>query len=110
MYAPQRSHPRSRPRPTAARRERESTKRIKEDPVTTADLVKFAAEIAAQLDLIKSAQQLLEHMRAKLAKRGTRAIQSIGRKFKIADDNRSMSLDMGEFQKAMHDFRMNLNE
>ena len=53
--------------------------------------------------------QLLEHMRSKLAKRGTRAIQSIGRKFKIADDNRSGTLDAAEFQKAMHDFRVGLS-
>jgi Ca2+-binding EF-hand superfamily protein len=49
-------------------------------------------------------------MRAKLAKRGTRAISSIGRKFKIADDNRSMSLDQAEFAKAMHDFRIGLSK
>jgi calcyphosin len=48
-------------------------------------------------------------MRSKLAKRGTRAIQSIGRKFKIADDNRSGTLDAAEFQKAMHDFRVGLS-
>lgn len=34
-------------------------------------------------------QQLLENLRTRLAKRGTRGISSIGKKFKIADDNRS---------------------
>lgn len=32
----------------------------------------------------------------------------IGKKFKIADDNGSKTLDMNEFGKAMHDFRMGL--
>ena len=49
-------------------------------------------------------------MRERLAKRGTRGISSIGKKFKIADDNRSGSLDKEEFKKAMHDFRIGLNE
>ena len=37
--------------------------------------------------------QLLEIMKTKLAKRGTRGISSIAKKFKIADDNRSGHLD-----------------
>lgn len=45
-----------------------------------------------------------------MAKRGTRAISSIGRKFKIADDDRSGQLNKAEFKKAMHDFRIGLNE
>jgi Ca2+-binding EF-hand superfamily protein len=45
-----------------------------------------------------------------LAKRGTRGISSIARKFKIADDNRSNSLDKYEFKKCMHDFRIGMNE
>lgn len=55
-------------------------------------------------------QQLLENLRTKLAKRGTRGIASIGRKFKIADDNRSGTLDRAEFAKAMHDFRIGMSE
>lgn len=34
-------------------------------------------------------QQLLDNLRERLAKRGSRGIASIGRKFKIADDDRS---------------------
>jgi Ca2+-binding EF-hand superfamily protein len=45
-----------------------------------------------------------------LAKRGTRGISSISRKFKIADDNNSKSLDVNEFKKAMADFRIGMNE
>ena len=33
----------------------------------------------------------------------------IAKKFKIADDNNSKSLDKEEFKKAMHDFRIGLN-
>lgn len=54
-------------------------------------------------------QQLIENLRDRLAKRGTRGIVSIGRKFKIADDNNSKSLDQEEFKKAMHDFRIGMN-
>jgi Ca2+-binding EF-hand superfamily protein len=49
-------------------------------------------------------------MREKLAKRGPRGISSIGKKFKIVDDNRSGNLDIEEFKKAMHDFRIGLND
>jgi len=50
----------------------------------------------------------LDHFRKKLAARGSRGIAGIGRQFKIADDDRSMSLDMDEFKKAIHDFRIGL--
>ena len=49
-------------------------------------------------------------MRTKIAKRGARGISGIGKKFKIADDNRSGSLDSEEFKKAMHDFRIGLRD
>lgn len=52
--------------------------------------------------------QLLEHFRTRLAKRGGRGIAGLGRQFKIADDDRSHSLDMEEFKKAIHDFRIGL--
>jgi len=52
--------------------------------------------------------QVLEHIRAKIAARGARGIAGIGKKFKIADDNRSGNLDKEEFKKAMHDFRIGL--
>lgn len=54
-------------------------------------------------------QQLLENLRERLKKRGTRGISSISKKFKIADDNRSGTLDKEEFAKAMHDFRIGMN-
>jgi hypothetical protein len=52
---------------------------------------------------------IIEHIRKKIAARGARGIAGIGKKFKIADDNRSHSLDMQEFEKAMHDFRIGLS-
>jgi Ca2+-binding EF-hand superfamily protein len=66
-----------------------------------------AAEV--DLDLNASELQLCEHIRKRVAARGARGISGIGKKFKIADDNNSHSLDVGEFQKAMADFRMGLN-
>jgi Ca2+-binding EF-hand superfamily protein len=51
-----------------------------------------------------------EHIRSKMAKRGPRGIASLGKKFKIADDDRSGELNMEEFTKAMHDFRMELSK
>lgn len=53
--------------------------------------------------------QVIEHIRKKIAARGARGLSGIAKKFKIADDNNSKSLDAGEFKKAMHDFRIGLN-
>lgn len=53
---------------------------------------------------------MLEHIRKRIAARGARGIQGIGKKFKIADDNNSKSLDREEFKKAMHDFRIGLSD
>ena len=52
--------------------------------------------------------QLLETFRKKLAARGNRGIMGLGRQFKIADDNNSKSLDIEEFKKCVHDFRIGL--
>lgn len=51
-------------------------------------------------------RELIAHIRERIAARGPVGIASIGRKFKIADDDRSGNLDKMEFQKAMHDFRL----
>jgi calcyphosin len=53
--------------------------------------------------------QLMDHIRSRIAARGARGLSGLGKKFKIADDNGSGSLDVGEFKKAMHDFRIGLN-
>ena len=52
----------------------------------------------------------MEHIRKRIAARGARGISGIGKKFKIADDNDSKSLDAQEFKKAMHDFRIGLSD
>jgi Glu-tRNA(Gln) amidotransferase subunit E-like FAD-binding protein len=52
--------------------------------------------------------KIMEHIRTKIAARGARGLMGIARKFKIADDNDSKSLDKEEFKKAMHDFRIGL--
>lgn len=53
--------------------------------------------------------QLMEVFRKKLAARGNRGIMGLGRSFKIADDDNSKNLNMEEFKKAIHDFRVGLN-
>jgi hypothetical protein len=55
-------------------------------------------------------QELIKHIRERIAARGARGIQGIGKKFKIADDDRSGALCKEEFKKAMHDFRIGLNQ
>jgi Ca2+-binding EF-hand superfamily protein len=61
------------------------------------------------LDLNASQQQLKEHIRKRIAARGARGLMGIAKKFKIADDNGNGLLDVEEFKKAMHDFRMGLS-
>ena len=60
-------------------------------------------------DMNRTEAQIMDQFREKLAARGNRGIMGLGRSFKIADDDRSGSLGMEEFQKAIHDFRVGLN-
>ena len=53
--------------------------------------------------------QLMEVFRKKLAARGSRGIMGLGRQFKIADDDGSKNLNVEEFKKAVHDFRVGLS-
>ena len=62
------------------------------------------------LDMNANEVQVMEHVRKRIAARGARGISGIGKKFKIADDNDSKSLDRQEFKKAMHDFRIGLSD
>ena len=73
---------------------------------TGARAVQKEANVAANA----TEAQLIENMRTRIAKRGARGIAGIGKKFKIADDNRSGSLDKEEFKKAMHDFRIGMSD
>ena len=73
---------------------------------TGARAVQKEANVAANA----TEAQLIENMRTRIAKRGARGIAGISKKFKIADDNRSGSLDKEEFKKAMHDFRIGMSD
>jgi Ca2+-binding EF-hand superfamily protein len=57
-----------------------------------------------------SESQLMDVFRKKLAARGARGIMGIGRQFKIADDDGSKSLNVEEFQKCCHDFRIGITD
>ena len=50
----------------------------------------------------------MEQFRKKLAARGARGIMGLGKQFKIADDDGSKNLDVQEFVKACHDFRIGI--
>ena len=65
---------------------------------------------SAEPQLSYSEQQLMDQFRTKLAARGARGLMGLAKQFKIADDNNSKNLDMYEFQKAIKDFRIGLNE
>jgi len=69
----------------------------------------FGFDVGAQQS-DNTAEELLEKLRGKLAKRGARGIIGLGRSFRIMDDNHSMSLDKYEFGKAMSDFAVGLTE
>ena len=69
-----------------------------------------AARLQKESTLAASAkeQDIINFIRQKIAARGARGIMGIARKFKIADDNNSKTLDCNEFKKAMHDFRIGM--
>jgi len=68
------------------------------------------AAAGSDLGVNASEAKIMEHIRKRIAARGARGIAGISKKFKIADDDGSKSLDVNEFKKAMHDFRMDLSE
>ena len=52
----------------------------------------------------------MEQFRTKLAARGARGLIGLAKQFKIADDDNSKNLDINEFKKAVHDFRIGLQD
>jgi Ca2+-binding EF-hand superfamily protein len=54
--------------------------------------------------------KIIEKIRNKLASRGVRGIISIGKNFRIIDDDNSRNLSYTEFKKACKDFRFELND
>ena len=49
-------------------------------------------------------------MRSKLVERGARGFFGIWRVFKIADDDNSGNLDLNEFIKVFHDYRLQVTD
>jgi len=49
-------------------------------------------------------------MRSKLVARGTRSIFTIGRMFRIHDEDNSRALDRAEFKKCMNDVQMKMTD
>jgi Ca2+-binding EF-hand superfamily protein len=68
----------------------------------------------SQVGSTRSVQQqqlgaLLERMRAVLKRRGADSMATIGRSFRIMDDNRSGTLDKAEFRKAMMSYGISIS-
>ena len=55
-------------------------------------------------------EEMINRLRSKLASRGARGIIGLGRAFNIMDDNRSRSLDLYEFTKAMKDYMLGFSD
>ena len=53
---------------------------------------------------------VIEKLRNVISRRGSRGIMSIRREFMIADDDNSKTIDIKEFKKFCHDYRIPLNE
>ena len=53
---------------------------------------------------------IIEKLRTIISKRGSRGIMSIRREFMIADDDNSKTIDINEFKKFCHDYRIPLEE
>jgi len=53
---------------------------------------------------------MVQRFRKALQKRGGRGIIGLKRQFKIFDDNNSGTLDFGEFEKAIKDFNVEIED
>jgi len=53
---------------------------------------------------------VIEKLRTVISKRGSRGIMSIRREFMIADDDNNKTVDMNEFKKFCHDYRIPLTK
>ena len=53
---------------------------------------------------------IIEKLRKVISKRGTRGIMSIRREFMIADNDNNKTVDINEFRKFCHDYRIPLNQ
>ncbi|VBB25461.1 unnamed protein product [Acanthocheilonema viteae] len=59
---------------------------------------------------LQTAKDPVERLRLQCLVRGNAGIKSLGRSFRIMDDNNSRTLDFKEFQKGLHDFGVNLTD
>ncbi|XP_023212059.1 calcyphosin-like protein [Centruroides sculpturatus] len=50
----------------------------------------------------------IEKLRYQCLQRGVNGIKTLGRTFRIMDDNRDKKLDKAEFEKGLHDYGVNL--
>ena len=69
-----------------------------------------APQMASSPSIQQQGLQALEKFREKLLARGSRGIIGLAKQFKIMDDNDSNSIDLAEFSKAVHDYRVELLE
>ena len=53
---------------------------------------------------------IIEKLRKIISKRGTRGIMSIRREFMIADNDNNKTVDINEFRKFCHDYRIPIND
>ena len=53
---------------------------------------------------------VIEKLRKIISKRGTRGIMSIRREFMIADNDNNKTVDINEFRKFCHDYRIPIND
>ncbi|VDK20568.1 unnamed protein product [Anisakis simplex] len=63
----------------------------------------------AQRDL-QTAKDPIERLRLQCLVRGNAGIKSLGRSFRIMDDNENKTLDLEEFRKGLRDFGVTMDE
>ena len=67
-------------------------------------------QVNKDITKIDKSLPVIEKLRKVIAKRGTRGIMSIRREFMIADDDNSKTIDMKEFKKFCHNYRIPLTD
>lgn len=67
-------------------------------------------QIPASPQTSPNADHLIEKVRAKLRERGAWGFLGLRRVFKIADDNNSGTLELPEFLKVFHDYRLQVSD
>ena len=78
--------------------------------------VKFGADEPEQQNknintmTVDKSLPVIEKLRNVISRRGSRGIMSIRREFMIADNDNSKTIDIKEFKKFCHDYRIPLNE